>query len=486
LVSDSPGVALLLGGSYEADVSSGSSAPSASAAYSVQLQFRRVSDRSWTWVAAQADQPDTDTGDWSYSQLTPLGGAVEITAVLFFQGKNVANSRTLALEVNPTPPEFTISSPQYNQSFAGGAQGASVLFTGRVSAGAGLPLVFPGPPFPNPPTPPVPLEPSPVTWVGDWGAGSASSADNWSATWQAQIQVPPGRHQITFTCRNTGGYTTQFTWFVTVTTGTTDILHTTEQDYLHALIEYATTGFRSDMSRIVQAQADGSYQNTTASELVAKFFQPLDSLYDTANSAKAAQAVRRVRIAVEVLRRYRAYHVMPDTDDLLRAQVAYRRAAYKALLNGLGTSYDEVRLARGAPPVERQELADRLGVDLGPARPDCLDNLFQNADAVTEAWLDRMFGLADPTRNPLSDGPIVSASANLVQQWNFEGVDPGRNTGASGGVYLTFTRTGTKVSAAAYTDIGKMTQVAFGSADFANLQLVAVPLVPPRATQTAA
>ena len=86
---------------------------------------------------------------------------------------------------------------------------------------------------------------------------------------------------------------------------------------------------------------------------------------------------------------------------LAEAEAGYRQAAYQALLSGLGTSYEEIRLARVAEQGTREALADRLGVEPGPTRPDRLDRLFLQLDQVTEADLERFFGLAVTTRGPL-------------------------------------------------------------------------------------
>lgn len=74
--------------------------------------------------------------------------------------------------------------------------------------------------------------------------------------------------------------------------------------------------------------------------------------------------------------------------------------AYRALLAALGTSYDELRLARGAPVEVRRALAARLGFPLSAVRPDELDSLVVPLDTVAETDLELLFGLPPATRTP--------------------------------------------------------------------------------------
>ncbi len=100
---------------------------------------------------------------------------------------------------------------------------------------------------------------------------------------------------------------------------------------------------------------------------------------------------------------------------LAAAEAEYRRAAYETLLRQLGTSYAEIRLARGAEPATREALATRFGIRLGTVTPDSLDRLFFEPDKVTEADLERLFGLEGTTRNPL-DATALSEPELLTWQ----------------------------------------------------------------------
>jgi hypothetical protein len=93
-------------------------------------------------------------------------------------------------------------------------------------------------------------------------------------------------------------------------------------------------------------------------------------------------------------------------DPRLQAgSAAYRLAAYESLLANIGTSYQELRLARGADSRSRTALANRLGFDLEAAGPDKLDVLLLRPREITERKLEELFGFRDTTRNPLSPPP---------------------------------------------------------------------------------
>lgn len=105
------------------------------------------------------------------------------------------------------------------------------------------------------------------------------------------------------------------------------------------------------------------------------------------------------------------------TSELAKAEAEYRQAAYQTLLRELGTSYEEIRLARVAEKPAREALAGRLGIELGPTRPDRLDRLFLRLDQVTEADLERLFGLAVTTRGPLD---LITVADPELLSWRLE------------------------------------------------------------------
>ncbi len=101
----------------------------------------------------------------------------------------------------------------------------------------------------------------------------------------------------------------------------------------------------------------------------------------------------------------------PSPSALAMAEFGYRQAAYEALLVGIGTSYGELRLARGAAPEVREALANRLGVRLTKSSPDELDQLLLQPDSLTEPNLERLLGLVDTTRDSL----VPSSKPDLLK-----------------------------------------------------------------------
>lgn len=91
------------------------------------------------------------------------------------------------------------------------------------------------------------------------------------------------------------------------------------------------------------------------------------------------------------------------TADLGLAETAYAQSAYQVMLSKLGTSYEEIRLARTAAPSARTALAQRIGIDASK-----LDLLFLDMTQVTEDKLEKLFGLVDTTRSPLVPSDVPS------------------------------------------------------------------------------
>ena len=85
---------------------------------------------------------------------------------------------------------------------------------------------------------------------------------------------------------------------------------------------------------------------------------------------------------------------------LAAGEAAYRWAAYEAFLAGIGTSYDELRLARGAEPACASPWPPGLGFRLTPPPPDELDQLSTDPAVLAGACVSRdelhLAGGADP------------------------------------------------------------------------------------------
>jgi hypothetical protein len=95
----------------------------------------------------------------------------------------------------------------------------------------------------------------------------------------------------------------------------------------------------------------------------------------------------------------------------------YTAAAYRALLLAIGTSEEEIRLARSASPQAREALAARLGFKLTPRQSptdaDELDQLLLAPGSVQDSDLETLFGLVSPLRPVLT----TLATASLLSQW---------------------------------------------------------------------
>jgi hypothetical protein len=140
-------------------------------------------------------------------------------------------------------------------------------------------------------------------------------------------------------------------------------------------------------------------------QLIAQFFQGLIDEVKIFNRALTAEEVA-----------FLAVQNIPNA-QLAADEAGYRLLAYQTLLLKLGTSFDELRMARAAGDSVRAALAARLGIGLEAARPDKLDALLLQQDNLTEAKLEQLFGLVDTTRNPLS--PPASDPELLIWQLGY-------------------------------------------------------------------
>jgi hypothetical protein len=78
----------------------------------------------------------------------------------------------------------------------------------------------------------------------------------------------------------------------------------------------------------------------------------------------------------------------------------------------MGTSHEEIRLARMADDATRATLASRLGIGLSQFRPDRQDQLLLQPAQIREAALKSFFGLEETTLKPLADS--VLPESNLL------------------------------------------------------------------------
>ncbi|MCB9102284.1 MAG: hypothetical protein H6632_22290 [Anaerolineales bacterium] len=141
--------------------------------------------------------------------------------------------------------------------------------------------------------------------------------------------------------------------------------------------------------------------------------------------------VRQVRLCIEVLRsKLSTSAEYPN----------YLLEAYTTLLTKVGTSYEEIRLARTAADEARQALAKRLGITLSTA--DELGTLYHPPSELSEAILETLFGLADTIRDVLSEGAKLGDDQNQITRWHLDGAEWGWNTDSNGSVYARLTQAG--------------------------------------------
>ena len=180
-----------------------------------------------------------------------------------------------------------------------------------------------------------------------------------------------------------------------------------EREYLAALLSFARD----------QVVTSGTAHVDTAT-LVAALGQPLDRLSQPLSAAadRGGQEINQLRIPIELLREYLTSTNTPTTPGAA-GEASYRTAAYTSLLAAIGTSYQDLRLARGAAAADRQALAARLGIRLSVNRPDALDQLVLDGAALTEAALEALFGLPATTGDPLR----APATPQLLT-WQLDGL----------------------------------------------------------------
>lgn len=183
-----------------------------------------------------------------------------------------------------------------------------------------------------------------------------------------------------------------------------------------------------------------------------RFFQPFEDdllLWERAENDE----IHQVRLCVESLRWYLSdLKYKPDVNsqkELDEEKNRYLQNVHRALLEQIGTSYDELRDVVNAPPQVREELAkelaNRLGFDLIDSKdPVRLKQLLLSDitdRSEIEQKLEELFGLRDTQRIGYSNGAIkltpkasIDSISNL--RWFFEGVRWNINTDQDGCVYL--------------------------------------------------
>jgi hypothetical protein len=281
--------------------------------------------------------------------------------------------------VDTAPPRVEITSPTTSPAIVTGTEaGATVTIEGAAAdSQSGVAVV--------------------ETAVGESGAFAQAkprAPGDWSS-WSASLVLPaPGLHTVRVRARDQAGNQELQQQLFEVALrfepqAPGDVF--SQRAYLEDLLDFAKR-------RIRQAPKG---EHITPQLLAETFHQPFVDLADPARREVAYELVNQVRICVEVLRAY--------LGNRPGVEVAYRAAAYATLLRNLGTSYDEIRLARIADDEPRRDLAERLRIDLASTRPDQLDALFLPPDQISEQRLEQLFGLRSTRRDPLTPAPRAPA-----------------------------------------------------------------------------
>ncbi|MHC3469376.1 Tc toxin subunit A-related protein [Streptomyces sp. 7R007] len=179
-----------------------------------------------------------------------------------------------------------------------------------------------------------------------------------------------------------------------------------EREYLAALLSFAQE----------QVNVPGPPPTPLdTSTLVAALGQPVDRLSQplSATADLGSREVNQLRVPIELLRARIAATNTPTTVAGGNLALTYRTTAYASLLAAAGTSYEELRLARGADAATRQALAARLGIRLSATSPDELDQLLIDSPSLTEATLETLFGLPSTT----ATDPLRAPAVPLLLTW---------------------------------------------------------------------
>jgi hypothetical protein len=260
-----------------------------------------------------------------------------------------------------------------------------------------------------------------VAWAlapgGPWAAAHPATGSDFS-NWSAEVLLAGfGAHTIFVRATDQAGNTTLVSVPVTVISsyvpGTLED-RLSEREYLAALLTFAQEQVTIPLTP--PAPLDTGTLAGALGQPVGRLSQPLSAAAD-----RGSREVNQLRVPVELLRaRIAATHTA--TGPGAAGESSYRSAAYAALLAAMGTSYAELRLARGAAPAARQALAARLGIRLSATAPDELDQLVLDGANLTEAAVETLFGLpastgADPLRVPSTPLLLTWQLAALALSW---------------------------------------------------------------------
>jgi hypothetical protein len=351
---------------------------------------------------------------WVYTHATPTGGSLQINAyvALGYSYPGGANSElkyAAAITVEPSVVELTVNVPTDGQVFVGTGTGFPIAASG--SASSTVPITNVTWVFldasGNPKGTPTPMKPGP----GGWNS------------WSGLINTPLGLSTIQITATDNNKASQSVNAGVQVALNA-DVLGISAQSYLQALVDFGTKPFTADNHSRVLA---GNLGDLTPAIIDTTFCRSTAVILSGDYSEQANEEVNPARICIEILRRYIVQN--PPTPSqmpaLAAAQLSYQTAAYTSLLQQIGTSYSEIRLARTYNRQDpnglanAQALAARLGIDLsattdpyGAYTGDHLDRLCFAPQGTPDTTLVFKLTVTDST------GTTGSATVNIVVYGN--------------------------------------------------------------------
>ena len=324
---------------------------------------------------------------WEQWRITRSRGSGPLTLTARIEaeetdGTPYSTTDVVTVQVDATGPSLEVTTPPNETTFTWNGSGVPVTIGGTASdtlSGVSV-----------------------VEWdlneQGQFSAATPQSLNNWS-TWTAALVLDaPGEHLITVRAEDGHGNASPRRY---LTLNVAVVFEPKDPDDVVSMAVYL-----DDLQNFASQRAKSSASGPALDRALLKdtFHQPFDALTNPINSAVAKQPVHQVRLCIEVLRKYLGEKNISVPVD---AQSSYVHAAYHNILRQLGTSYEELRLARVADAATRATLASRLGIDLSPSRPDELDSLVLELTSATEDDLQRLFGIEDSSRDAIEAGVIA-------------------------------------------------------------------------------
>lgn len=201
------------------------------------------------------------------------------------------------------------------------------------------------------------------------------------------------------------------------------------QAYLVSLIKYTT--------KTLKIKSGSNYVGMDIEDLESEIKQELSSLSN--DCSNASSLLCKIRLTTEVLQRYydeTPAHSDRDTAAYSAGLNVYLSKTYKALLNALNTTYEELQKVKGGSEEQQQKLADRMGIAWSSG---VLDQLYFNLDAasfpLTFEILEQTFGIKGIYEKSNSNY-IETDSNEILRSIHLENVVRGLNTDVNGKIYL--------------------------------------------------